>query len=86
MPVYSLVFTRRSGGQDSNTADFPDDETAISEVIELLASVREGDVLPGNLQDVISIAIGRGGIVCEVEWMGVAERSDGGRPVWTPEE
>ena len=72
MATYQLVFTRVTGDQTSNLADFPDDFTAVKDTMNVLSD------------EVTSIAIGCGSMP-DVNWLGVWDYDDG-TPLWVPVE
>lgn len=73
LTTYILVFTSPDGAQSINLTEFRNDATIID------------DARPALSREWVSIAIGRGNIVCEAEWLGVWDWN-GGDPAWTPEE
>jgi hypothetical protein len=75
MATFQLVFTRPTGGQSANPADFSDDGMAIADAKLVLSD------------DVVSISIGRGALVVKPSGLGsgtgtTASRS--GRPIQSP--
>lgn len=73
MATYQLVFTRASGGQTANLADFPDDQTVIADAEGVLS------------EDVVCTAIPRRAPDGDGEILGAWDWNDGA-PIWTPED
>lgn len=73
MTAYTLVFTAPDGAQSQTLSDFHDDDTAIGDAKLVLSS------------DVVSVAIGRGVNLKQLDWLGAWDLDDG-TPTWSPEE
>jgi hypothetical protein len=73
MATYTFIFTRASGYQTANLAEFPDDATAINDATGVLS------------EDVVVVAIGRGNNAADADWLGSWDWNVG-NPRWAPGE